>query len=585
MKKLLASLLIVSSLFILIYSCSKDEINSSGGGSGSTVRTTISGMVLDENNAAVNNVTVTAYSQTATTNQYGVFVLKDVNVDKKRCIVQFSKAGYFNRAHAFIGTANTVNYVRVVMISNAQTHTLNATAGGTVTLPDNSSVQFAPNSFVTATGIAYTGTVSLTVKHLSPDAANFGFMIPGGDLAGENLNGENVSLYTYGMLGVELKGSSGEALQLAAGTTATLTMTIAASQQATAPATIPLWFFDDATSLWKEEGTATKVGNNYVGMVAHFSWWNCDYPGPRAFVKGKVVDCEGTPVSNIVVTIDGNWNTITDQNGIYQNWIPSGYTFTIQVLAIYNPGLVQNSQVEIISVLSPNQVFVVPDLVVPCPTRVAGIIKTCNGENTPGGVLLSNSSGFYYYQYTLTGSFNLMALPNAQLELRAYNAFNTHHQTITSLTAPNILNVGNLFLCDTLTSSDNSFILNGGPFTNQLITMDNNSLIEGSIIWNSTINIYMAGAASSGFFINNFNMSVCPLLGNCATLVLNIFMTDSNGKDYDIEPGPFFISTNVTQIDSIGGRIKGSYYGDCWIYSDSLSVQGYISGSFDVKRQ
>ncbi|MDC3388824.1 DUF1566 domain-containing protein, partial [Flavobacteriaceae bacterium] len=29
---------------------------------------------------------------------------------------------------------------------------------------------------------------------------------------------------------------------------------------------------------WKEEGLATKVGNNYVAEVTHFTWWNYDFP-------------------------------------------------------------------------------------------------------------------------------------------------------------------------------------------------------------------------------------------------------------------------------------------------------------------
>ena len=186
--------------------------------------------MLDESNAPLSGVTVTAYGQTTSTNQYGTFVLKNLNVNKDRCVLQFTKAGFFNRTHGFIASGNTVNYVRIILLSNAATQNFSSSAGGTISLPDGSSAEFQPNSFVTTNGSAYTGTVNLIVKHLSPDDVNFGFTIPGGDLLGKDLNDEDVVLYTYGMLGVELTGSSGEALQLAAGTSATLTFSIAASQ-------------------------------------------------------------------------------------------------------------------------------------------------------------------------------------------------------------------------------------------------------------------------------------------------------------------------------------------------------------------
>ncbi|MER3463504.1 MAG: hypothetical protein C4329_02890, partial [Chitinophagaceae bacterium] len=32
---------------------------------------------------------------------------------------------------------------------------------------------------------------------------------------------------------------------------------------------------DETSGIWKEESTATKQGNVYVGDVKHFSFWNC----------------------------------------------------------------------------------------------------------------------------------------------------------------------------------------------------------------------------------------------------------------------------------------------------------------------
>lgn len=52
-------------------------------------------------------------------------------------------------------------------------------------------------------------------------------------------------------------------LQLAEGKEAEITAPIPYTLQANAPDTMPLWYYDDETGNWMEEGFATKVGNSY----------------------------------------------------------------------------------------------------------------------------------------------------------------------------------------------------------------------------------------------------------------------------------------------------------------------------------
>ena len=59
---------------------------------------------------------------------------------------------------------------------------------------------------------------------------------------------------------------------------------------------------------------SVKTGSFYIGTVSHFTWWNCDYPGDRATIKGRVIDCGGNPLPNVTVTIAGFLSIITDQN-------------------------------------------------------------------------------------------------------------------------------------------------------------------------------------------------------------------------------------------------------------------------------
>src|SRR4051812_36840883 len=127
MKKLSAFAAIISLAVFFIYSCQKDKPDAtSPSGNSNTLRTTVTGIVLDESNAPLNGVTVTAYGQTTTTNQYGTFVLKNLNANKDRCVLQFVKAGFFKRSHGLIASANTVNYVRIVLLSNTPTQSFSA---------------------------------------------------------------------------------------------------------------------------------------------------------------------------------------------------------------------------------------------------------------------------------------------------------------------------------------------------------------------------------------------------------------------------------------------------------------------------
>ncbi|HKR07127.1 MAG TPA: carboxypeptidase-like regulatory domain-containing protein [Bacteroidia bacterium] len=587
MKKLSLFLALISLAILFIFSCKKEKNDapSVNYGSSNSLRTTVSGIVLDESNAPLSGVTVTAYGQTTTTSQNGTFVLKNINANKNRCVLQFSKAGFFNRAQGFIASANTVKYIRIILLSNAATQNFSSSAGGTVSLPDGSSAAFQPNSFVTSNGSAYTGTVNLIVKHLSPDDVNFGFTIPGGDLAGINASNENVVLYSYGMLGIELTGSSGEALQLATGTSATLTMTIAASQLSSAPASIPLWYFDETTSLWKEEGSANKVGNNYVGTVSHFSWWNYDYQGPRAYIKGRVVDCLGAPLPNIHVTVNGFYVTTTDQNGEFYEAFPCGMTFTIQVLASNNSGIVSNSQVITVPALSPNQVYTIPDLVVSCITRVAGMLKTCSGEITDGLVTLTDNSGFNNYQYTTNGNFNLIAVPNTQIDLYAFSSTASHFQNLTSLSPPAVLNVGAISLCDTFSSAStaNSFTLVGSPFPHHIFNITTSSAyaqVTDTFSFGFT-NVLITGTAPPNYTISYFHISIydtIPVPTVCDVYIelidqLNLYEINSDN-----------VSCHLTEIGAIGDQVKGTFSGSVVTTGNGSTTYGNISGSFDVIR-
>ena len=140
----------------------------------------------------------------------------------------------------------------------------------------NLSVEFMPGSFVTAAGTAYTGSVSVEAFQYDLNQPN---PIPG-DL-GAIFNGKEVRLGSFGAFHLLPRDAAGQPLAMTAGMHANISMPIQPGQLAVAPATMPLFHYDEKTGLWIEDGKLTRAGNSYVGEITHFSVFNADtqFPG------------------------------------------------------------------------------------------------------------------------------------------------------------------------------------------------------------------------------------------------------------------------------------------------------------------
>ena len=243
MKKTVNGLIAVSFILLAAYfiSCGDSTTGPVNTG-GSTVTTTVIGVVVNESGQPVVGATLTSHGQTVTSGSSGEFAFNNIQVPSGRLFVNASAAGYFKASKGETPVSGSITQLRITMMQKTVTHTVNSTTGGTADLTNGSKVVIQPNSVVLQNGSQYTGTVNMSVVYMDPTSNQFSSTVSGGDLAARRTDSSDVFLYSFGVLKVVLEGTSGEQLQLKTGLSSTITTTVPASLTANAPATIPLWY-------------------------------------------------------------------------------------------------------------------------------------------------------------------------------------------------------------------------------------------------------------------------------------------------------------------------------------------------------
>ena len=292
-------------------------------------------MILDPNNNPVANASVEHLGETITTDENGLFVFKDVDMNADGAFIKVEEPGYFMGSRRFYPTLNTTSYVEIKLLEKNNLQTVPSNANSTVNLPDGGSIQFAANSFVDANDGSYNGQVQVAAQWLNPIADDLHQIMPS-NLEGLDSDKQKVALSTFGMLAVELTSPDGETLNLGNGENATLSFPVPSALLGNAPTKIPLWYLDETTGIWQEKGTAQLIGNNYVGEVNHFSFWNCDDPFPLVQITGCFSTPSGHPLSNMEVQITHplygtSGFVFTDNLGCFTGLVPEGEVMEIHL--------------------------------------------------------------------------------------------------------------------------------------------------------------------------------------------------------------------------------------------------------------
>lgn len=380
------------------------------------VSSSVSGFVTDGSDVPVKDASVQIGTSTVLTDKYGYFEVRNVQVVQNAAMVTVNKTGFFKGIKTYIAAANKSAFFRIKLIPKTVSGTINGTAGGAVTVTGGLLLSFPANAIVNAsTNAAYTGTVNVTAYKIDPTNADLPRIMPG-DLRGLNTESQLQLLTSYGMAAVELTGAGGELLQIAPGKKATMTMPIPATIIASAPASIPLWYFDETIGLWKQEGTATKTGNNYVGDVSHFSFWNYDVPANYVIFNCTVVNSAGLPIPNVQVKISqvSNPNSAgygyTDSAGYVGGAVPNNSTLLLQVFGNNNCNVASYSQ----TFNTTNVNVSLGAITISTATSlsvISGTVTNCsNAPVTNGFIIIQNGYIFSRHALSATGTYSVNRL-------------------------------------------------------------------------------------------------------------------------------------------------------------------------------
>ena len=470
MKKL-TSLLTIVAFILAISSCKKNELSSTDVivpyDPGTTITTAVAGKVTNQNGDALNGVEITIGSSKVITDASGQFIIPKATLSQNAGLIKATKAGYFAGSRTIKPKEKVVNNIVIQLVKKTESGNFTNASGGTITVATGGNIVFPANAVVTKSGAAYTGSVKVAAYFLDPTSNNCVTEMPG-DLRGINTSNNEQVLTSYGMMAVELQGSNGETLQMASGKKATITFPIAAATQSQAPTTIPLWFFDETKGLWVEEGTATKTGNNYVGDVAHFTWWNCDWGGGPITLTAKFVDQNGNALDNYHVYFitsagwgGGGGSGWTASDGSITGNIPANKNIVATIVnknycsGSYSTLLdttvgsfTQNTDLGTITVNVAN--------LTATSITIKGTVNDCNNNPvTNGYALIKLANGNTYYKQITNGNFSksityCSAVPATTATVTVFD-LNTLKQNATpitvNVTGAGTFNVGTVQAC------------------------------------------------------------------------------------------------------------------------------------------
>lgn len=372
---------------------------------GQTVTADLLGRITDSNGSPISAAMVSAGNSTTTTNSMGFYKIDGATLNESYALIKVEKSGYFDQYRAMRPNTGDANFADIQLIKKVANGFFNTIDGGTIDIPGGPSVSFPAGNLVTSDGQPYSGEVLVSSTYLDPSDSDIMMYMPG-SLQAVDDGGEPIGMITYGMIGLELRAINGQALQMAGGRQATITLPLPAAHSISAPQSLPLWYFDEEAGVWQEEGQAFREGDTYVGQVSHFTFWNFDAPVSQILVSGSVVyDFEPTSPLGLFMTVtrsDGSFVTVElDATGNFAGFTPADEVLTLEIFVSNCIGTFEPIYSAEIGPFSNDATLDPIDLLGFIPEdnslNASGSVIDCDGNPIENAVINIQDSGFNAY--------------------------------------------------------------------------------------------------------------------------------------------------------------------------------------------
>jgi hypothetical protein len=212
-----------------------------------------------------------------------------------RLVLEGSATGYetLHVPTEVLGSVPSVNLLRLTAYGT--TADITVASGGTVTDATTSAAITVPvNGLSAAGGGQAPATVGLRVTAIA--AATDPHLI-----SGDYTDSQGNRLETFGAVVI----SASAAVDVTIGQS--LSLSIPRSTRSTAAAgSANLYWFDAASGVWVQDGTASGSGSTYTAAVTRFGQWMVGAPiASPVTVSGCVVDDSGGPAPNVRMEVEG----------------------------------------------------------------------------------------------------------------------------------------------------------------------------------------------------------------------------------------------------------------------------------------
>lgn len=505
-----------------------------------TEESRLTGIVVDVDGNSIADAEVSIANVTTITDENGVYFFQSVEISSNGSLLKVDKLGYLPQYRFAFNEPGKLSYLNIEVIPQTTIAEFSAALGGEFSVQNKSKVKFGPNSVLNQDSSIYNGQVMLKGHWFDPfDDATINNMP--GDLRGVDKEGENVQLATQGMFSLDIYDAQGN--ELLVGDNVELSFYVGdKGVDVDGSGSMPLWYLDEETGEWKEEGSSTLVGDYFVGEVSHFSFWNCDYPYRLACISGIIADINGVPIPNAEITIvvqnslDCGMGT-TNERGYFEAKVPADVDLVLFVNGSCEDGIALGRLTEETNDLG----LIVTNVEV---GNFIGRILTCNQQPILDAYVFikigTKSKVFYSDQNGIVnGAFAFC--DNSEWNVYAYySASKVYSDELVLTSTDNFVDLGDINLCNDVDQfidyrfgNQSSEIFNPTVDNLQVLLLDGNLLVITNKVEIPTADNFLLAYSLDG------------------SLPLNILK-----KQYNI---PIEIAIDFTEIgNQVGDIVAGS---------------------------